>query len=99
MHYDWQLKASHLIFDCVPSYTSYQDPRIALIVGSPLLLYIDIRLPRVLPRGLTVGKAWERGPRFIREGFLMLARDASADSVFQGSGEHIPIEDPAEDFQ
>ena len=99
MHYDWQLRASHLIFDCVPSYTSYQDPILALIVGSPLLSYIEIRLPVVLPRGLIVGKAWERGLRFIREGSLMLARDASADSVFQGSDEHIPIEDPAEDFQ
>ena len=99
MHYDWQLRASHLIFDCVPSYTSYQDPILALIVSSPLLSYIHIRLPEVLSRGLTVGKAWERGPCFIREGSLMLARDASAGSVFQGSDEHIPIEDPAEDFQ
>nr|POE49377.1 hypothetical protein CFP56_62969 [Quercus suber] len=57
MHYDRQLRASHLILDYVPSYTSYRDSRPTLIVGRTLLSYIDIRLPEFLPKGLTVGEA------------------------------------------
>ena len=94
VHYNKQLRASHLILSCVPSYTSYQDPRLALTVNSPLLSYINVRLPRFLLRGLTVSEARERGPCYIREGFLKLARDNSADSIFQGRTEHILVEDP-----
>ena len=94
MHFDGQLRASHPILSCVPSYTSYQDPRSTLTVGSPLMSYIDIRLPRFLPRGLTVGEAQERGPRFIRKDSLVPARDGLVDLVFHGKFEHIPIEDP-----
>ena len=94
MHFDGQLRASHLILSCVPSYTSYQDPRSTLTVGSPLMSHIDIRLPRFLPRGLTVGEAQERGPRFIREDSLMPTRDGLVDLVFHGKFEHIPIKDP-----
>ena len=94
MHFDGQLRASHLILSCIPSYTSYQDTRSTLTVGSPLLSYVDVCLPRFLPRGLIVGEAKERGPRFIREGSLVPAQDGSADLVFHGRAEHIPIEDP-----
>nr|POE97719.1 hypothetical protein CFP56_71782 [Quercus suber] len=93
VHYDEQLRASQLILNCVPSYTSYQDPRPALIVGSPLLSYINVRLPRFLSRGLTVGEARERGSRYVREGFLVPTREGLADLVFQGRAEHIPVED------
>ena len=43
--------------------------------------------------GLTVGEAQERGPQFIREGSLLLARDSSADFVFHGKVERVPVED------
>ena len=53
--------------------------------------------------GLTVGEARERGPRFVREGSLLLARDGAADLVFHGKVERIPVEDlvvpePTEDM-
>lgn len=57
MHYDGQLKASHLILGCMPSYTNYQDSLGVLTVGGPLLSYLDVRLPGFLPHGLTSGKA------------------------------------------
>ena len=92
VHYNGQLKASHLILGCIPSYTNYQDPGLALTVGSPLLSYIDIHLPGFLPRGLTVGETWERDPHLRREDSLSLIRDGSADTVFQGRAEHLPVE-------
>lgn len=95
MYYDGQHRASHLILDCVPSYTSYQDPGPALIVSSLLLSYIDVHLPRFLPRGLTIDEAWARGPRFIREGSLLPVRDSSVNTVFHGRAEHCPVEDLA----
>ena len=57
VHYDGQLRASYLILGCTPSYTSYQDPRQTLIVGSLLLSYLDVRLHGFLSRGLTLGEA------------------------------------------
>ena len=62
VHYDGQLRASHLILGCVPSYTSYQDSSSALIVGSPLLSYLDIRLQGFLPKGLTTSEVRHWGP-------------------------------------
>lgn len=94
VHFDGQLKASHPILSYIPFYISYQDPRFALIVDSPLLLYVQICLPRFLPKSLIVGEARERGPWFIIEGSLMPVRDGSTNLVFHGRAEHIPIEDP-----
>ena len=62
VHYDGKLRASHLILGCVPSYTSYQDSSSALIVGSPLLSYLDILLQGFLPKGLTTSEARHWGP-------------------------------------
>lgn len=42
VHYDGQLRASHLILGCVPFYTSYQNSSSALMIDNPLLLYLDI---------------------------------------------------------
>ena len=95
MHNDWQLKASNLILGCIPSYTSYQNHRPSLTIGSPLLSYINVRLPGFLSRGLIVGKARQRAPQYIKEGSLVLARDGLVDSIFQGRAEHIPFKDPA----
>ncbi|KAK9991097.1 hypothetical protein SO802_026082 [Lithocarpus litseifolius] len=61
VHFDGQLRASHLIHNCVPSYTSFQD------LGEALM---------------------------VREGSLFPVRDSSADRVFHGRDEHIPIEEP-----
>ena len=62
VHYDGQLKASYLILGCVPSYTSYQNSSSALMVGSPLLSFLDVWLPGFLPRGLTSKEARHLGP-------------------------------------
>lgn len=94
VHYNGQLWASHLILECTLVYTSYQDPRQALIVGSPLLSYIDARHQGFLPPGLTVGEARDLNPRLVRVGSLLPVRDGLADPVFYGCTEHIPIEEP-----
>ena len=62
VHYDSQLRASHLILECIPLYTSYQDLEQALTIGSPLLSYLDIRLHGFLLRGLTLSEARRLGP-------------------------------------
>ena len=78
----------------VPSYTSYQDSRLALNIGSPLLSYIDVHLPRFLLKGLIMGEAREKGPCRRIESSLDLVKDGLGDAVFQGRAEHIPIEKP-----
>lgn len=57
VYYDGRLRASHKILGYIPSYTSYEDSSDALSFGSPLLSYLDIRLPSFLPPGLTSGEA------------------------------------------
>ena len=46
VHFDDQLRASHLILGCTLAYTSFQDQRQVLTVGSPLLSYLDVRFGR-----------------------------------------------------
>lgn len=92
VHYNGQLRASHLILGCVPSYTSYQDSSSALTVSSPLLSYLDIRLPGFLPRGLMSKEARQLGPRIVRHDSLKPIQDGSRDRVFQGKAVHIPLE-------
>ena len=94
VHYDEQLRATHLILGCVPSYTSYQDLRPALTVESPLLSYIDVRLPRFLLKGFTMGEAREKGPCRTRESSLDSIKDGLGDTIFQGRVEHILVEKP-----
>ena len=65
MHYDGQLRASYLILGCVPSYTSYQDSLSTLTINSSLLSYLDVRMPRFLPCGLTSSEARHLGPRLV----------------------------------
>ena len=76
----------------MPSYTGYQDSLGALIVGSPLLSYLDVWLPEFLPHGLTSGEARHQGPRIVRESSLEPVRDDSGDIVFHGRVVHIPVE-------
>ena len=94
VHYDGQLRASHLILECIPLYTSYQDPGQALTVGNPLLSYLNVHLRGFLPRGLTLVEARRLNPRQIREGSLLLVRDGSTNRVFLGRAEHILVEEP-----
>lgn len=90
VHYDRQLRVSHLILGCMPSYTSYQDSWIS----SPLLSYLNVRLPRFLPNGLTNGEARHQGPRIVKQDSLEPIHDGSSDKVFQGRAVHIPVEAP-----
>nr|POF14753.1 hypothetical protein CFP56_43600 [Quercus suber] len=94
MHYDGQLRASHPILGCVASYTSYQDSSRALTAESPLLSYLDVRLPRFLPKGLTSGEARELGPRLVKHGSLEPIQDSSRDTIFQGRAVHTLVEVP-----
>ena len=84
VHYDGQLRASHLILSCVPSYTSYQDSSGTLIVGSPLLSYLDVQLSGFLQHELTSGETRHQGPRRVRQGSLEPIRDSSVDMIFHG---------------
>ena len=83
---------SHLILGCVPSYTSYQDSLGALIVGNPLLSYLDVQLPGFLLNGLSNGKVRNQGLIRVKQGSLKPVRDDSVDTVFQGRALHIPVE-------
>ena len=82
MHYDSQLRASHLILGCVPSYTSYQNLSSALTVSSPLLSYLDVWLPGFLLRGLTLEEARHLGPQLVRHDSLEPIQDGLGDTVF-----------------
>lgn len=94
IHYDGQLRVSHVIFGFVPSYTNYQDTLGALTIDSPLLSYLDVWLPRFLLSRLTSDEARYQGPRRVRQGSLELVRDGSADTVFQGQDVHILVKAP-----
>ena len=83
---------SHLILGCVPSYTSYQDSLGALIVGNPLLSYLDIQLLGFLSNGLSNGKVRNHGLTRVRQGSFEPVRDDSTNTVFQGRALHIPVE-------
>ena len=93
VHYDGQLRASHLILSVTSVYTSYQSSGQDLTVGSPLLSFIDVQCRGFFPSRLTVGEAWELDPRLIRVGSLVPARDGSIDTVFQGQVAHTSVEE------
>ena len=46
-----------------------------------------------------VGEARDRGPQLIRVGSLVPIRDGTADTVFHGLAEHIPVEQPVREVQ
>ena len=76
----------------MPSYTGYHDSLGALIVGSPLLSYLDVWLPEFLLHGLTSGEARHQGPRIVRESSLEPVCDDLGDTVFHGRAVHISVE-------
>lgn len=93
VHYNGQLRVSHLILGCVPSYTNYQDSSGALTISSLLLSYLDVWLRRFWPNSLTNGEARHQGHQKVREGSLE-PHDGLADTVFHGRAEHILVEAP-----
>ena len=81
VHWDGQLRASHLILRLESVYSTWQAFGQALLVDSPLLSYIDVRHTNFLPLRLTVGKARDLNPRYTCSDELAPIRDESAECV------------------
>ena len=81
VHWDGQLRASHLILGVEPVYSTWQAFKQALIVDSPLLSYIDVRYVNFLPPKHTTGEAREFGRRFTCADELAPLRDESAEQA------------------
>ena len=76
----------------MPSYTSYQDSSSALIIGNPLLSYLNVRLPGFLPQGLTSKVARHLVPWLVKHDSFEPIQDSSGDTIFEGQAIHIPLE-------
>lgn len=76
----------------MPSYTSYQDSSSALTIGSPLLSYLNVRLPGFLPQGLTSEEARHLVTWLVKHDSLEPIQDSSGDTIFEGRAIHIPLE-------
>lgn len=81
VHWDGQLRASHLILNIEPVYSTWQAFSQSLLVNSPLLSYIDVRHSNFLPPRFTVGKARDLGPWYTCSDELALVLDESAKRV------------------
>ena len=81
VHWDGQLRASHLILGVEPVYFTWQNFKQTLLVDNPLLSYIDVRYANFLPLKLTTGEAREFGRRFTCSDKLAPLRDESAERV------------------
>ena len=81
VHWDGQLRASHLILGIEPVYSTWQPFKQALLVDSPLLSYIDVRFVNFLQPKLTTGEAREFGRRYTCSNELAPLRDESAERV------------------
>ena len=81
VHWDGQLRASHLILRVEPVYSTWQHFRQALLVDSPLLSYINVRHTNFLPPILIVGEAQELGRQYTCSDELMLLRDESTEHM------------------
>ena len=81
VHWDGQLRASHLILGIEPVYSIWQNFKQALLVDNPLLSYIDVRYANFLPPNLTTGEARDFGRRFTCSDELAPLRDESAERV------------------
>ena len=99
MHFDDQLRASYLILSCNPVYSTYQSFNQALLVDNPLLSYIDVRHPNILPSSLTVGEARDFGPRKVRAKSLAPLRDTSVEKVSRNHAIHRLVEEPQAQVQ
>ena len=81
VHQDGQLQASHLILGLKLVYSTWQAFGQALLVESPLLLYIDVWHANFLPPRLTIGEARDLGSRYTCSDELAPIRDKSAECV------------------
>ena len=81
VHWDGQLRASHLILNIESVYSTWQAFSQSLLVNSPLLSYIDVRHSNFLPPRFTVGKARNLGPWYTCSDELALVLDESAKRV------------------
>ena len=81
VHLDGQLRASHLILDVEPVYSTWQAFSQALLVDSPLLSYIDIWYANFLPLRFTVGEACDLGLWYTCSDELAPVRNESAKHV------------------
>ena len=95
VHWDEQLRASHLILEVELVYSTWQSFKQALLVDSPLLSHIDIRHTNFLPPRLTVGEARELGRRYTCSDELAPLRDESAECVSRRLREltHKPVQE------
>lgn len=75
-------------------YSTWQSFSHALLVDNPLLSYINVRHANFLPPFLTVGEAWDLGPRYTTTEDLAPMRDESAERVSHNCQAHIPIKGP-----
>ena len=81
IHWDGQLRVSHLILGLEPVYSTWQAFEQALLVNNPLLSYIDVRHANFLPPRLTVGEAHDLDPRYTCSNELAPIRDESVERV------------------
>ena len=81
VHWDGQLRASHLILGVELVYSTWQPFGQALLVDSPLFSYIDVRHANFLPSRFMVGEARELGRRYTCSDELAPLRDESAERV------------------
>ena len=72
VHWDRQLRVSHLILEVEPVYSTWQPFKQAFLVDSPLLSYIDVRHANFLPPKFIVGEARELGRRYTCSDELVL---------------------------
>ena len=81
VHWDGQLRASHLILGVEPIYSTWQTFKQALLVDSPLLSYIDVRFMNFLLPKLTTGEVKEFRRRYTCSDELAPLRDESVERV------------------
>ena len=81
VHWDGQLRASHLILDVELVYSTWQPFEQALLVDSLLFSYIDVRHANFLPSRFMVREARELGRRYTCLDELAPLRDESAERV------------------
>ena len=81
VHWDGQLRASHLILGVESVYSTWQNFKQALLVDNPLLSYINVRYTNFLLPTLTTGEARDFGRRFTCSDELAPLRDEFAERV------------------
>ena len=83
VHWDGQLRVSHLILSVELVYSTWQPFKQALLVNSPLLSYIDVRHANFLPPRFTVGEARDLGWRYTSSNELAPLQDVLVERVSQ----------------